>query len=70
MVQQQQEALEAAGKEDATLKDIQKILYSTEVRVVSNFCSHHSWVVSGGIRGPRNHRASGGGRNVLVAYTI
>ncbi|KAJ8521690.1 hypothetical protein ONZ45_g1641 [Pleurotus djamor] len=30
IVQQQLEALEADGKEDATLKDIQKILYSTE----------------------------------------
>ena len=30
LVQQQLEVLEAEGKEDATLKDIQKILYSTE----------------------------------------
>ncbi|KAK1218314.1 microtubule integrity protein mal3 [Marasmius sp. AFHP31] len=32
LVQQQAEALEAEGKEDATLKQIQGILYSTEVR--------------------------------------
>ncbi|KAF9523143.1 microtubule binding protein [Crepidotus variabilis] len=30
LVQQQMEVLEGEGKEDATLKDIQKILYSTE----------------------------------------
>jgi microtubule-associated protein, RP/EB family len=34
MVQNQLEALEADGKDDATLRDIQKILYSTEVSVV------------------------------------
>ena len=31
LVQQQMETLEAEGKEDKTLKDIQAILYSTEV---------------------------------------
>lgn len=31
LVQQQAETLEAAGTEDETLKEIQKILYSTEV---------------------------------------
>lgn len=31
MVQQQLEVVEAEGKEDPTLRDIQKILYSTEV---------------------------------------
>ncbi|KAJ7434337.1 calponin homology domain-containing protein [Mycena galericulata] len=31
LVQQQTEVLEAAGKDDETLKEIQKILYSTEV---------------------------------------
>jgi len=32
LVQQQMEVLEAEGKDDDTLKEIQKILYSTEVR--------------------------------------
>ena len=31
LVQQQMEVLEAEGKEDKTLKEIQAILYSTEV---------------------------------------
>ena len=31
LVQQQMEELEKAGKEDEVLKEIQKILYSTEV---------------------------------------
>jgi RP/EB family microtubule-associated protein len=31
LVQQQFEALEAIGKDDETLREIQKILYSTEV---------------------------------------
>jgi RP/EB family microtubule-associated protein len=31
IVQQQLEVLEAEGKDDDTLKDVQKILYSTEV---------------------------------------
>jgi hypothetical protein len=31
LVQQQIEVLEAAGKDDDTLREIQKILYSTEV---------------------------------------
>ena len=35
LVQQQAETLEAEGKEDATLKQIQAILYSTEVRPAS-----------------------------------
>ena len=32
LVQQQLEVLEGEGKDDVTLRDIQKILYSTEVR--------------------------------------
>jgi microtubule-associated protein, RP/EB family len=31
LAQQQMEALEAEGKDDVTLREIQKILYSTEV---------------------------------------
>jgi microtubule-associated protein, RP/EB family len=34
LVQQQMETLEAEGKEDKTLKEIQAILYSTEVSMV------------------------------------
>lgn len=34
LVQQQMETLEAEGKEDKTLKEIQAILYSTEVRAI------------------------------------
>ncbi len=33
LVQQQVEVLEGEGKDDPVLRDIQKILYSTEVRV-------------------------------------
>jgi EB1-like C-terminal motif len=36
LVQQQLEVLEAQGNDDATLRDIQKILYSTEVRILYN----------------------------------
>jgi hypothetical protein len=35
LVQAQMEALEAAGNDDNTLREIQKILYSTEVRCVA-----------------------------------
>ena len=34
LVQQQLETLEGEGKDDVTLRDIQKILYSTEVSTV------------------------------------
>lgn len=35
LVQQQLEVLEGAGSDDETLREIQKILYSTEVGVLS-----------------------------------
>lgn len=38
-MQQQIEVLEGEGKDDVTLRDIQKILYSTEVRPLSLFLS-------------------------------
>jgi RP/EB family microtubule-associated protein len=45
LVQAQLEVLEGLGKEDETLKDIQKILYSTEVRlekiVLRSYLIHH-----------------------------
>ena len=34
------EALEAEGKDDETLRDIQKILYSTEVLPLPSFSGH------------------------------
>jgi len=34
LVQQQLEALEGVGNDDETLREIQKILYSTEVREI------------------------------------
>lgn len=36
LVQQQVEVLEAEGKDDPLLRDIQKILYSTEVSLLVN----------------------------------
>ena len=43
LVQQQVEVLEGEGKDDHTLREIQKILYSTEVR---NPDSSHSFIPS------------------------
>jgi len=37
LVQQQMEVLEGESKEDHTLSEIQKILYSTEVRALPSF---------------------------------
>lgn len=52
LVQQQLEVLEGEGKDDVTLRDIQKILYSTEVGL--NHLRHalptHSREVAGGLR--------------------
>jgi len=42
LVQQQMEVVEAAGGEDITLKEIQKILYSTEVCAMSKNYSLYS----------------------------
>ena len=40
LAQQQIEALEAEGKDDETLRDIQKILYSTAVLPLPSFSAH------------------------------
>jgi len=63
LVQQQAEDLAKEGKEDATLSDIQKILYSTEVRHTS-FSSLDSLTIcdtAGGLRGT-GKRSGWGGR--------
>jgi RP/EB family microtubule-associated protein len=39
LAQQQIETLEADGKDDETLREIQKILYSTEVFILPHFCA-------------------------------
>jgi hypothetical protein len=47
LVQAQLEASEAAGKEEDTLKEIQKILYSTEVRSRHERPQHDAYSITG-----------------------
>jgi hypothetical protein len=51
LTQQQVEVLEADGKDDETLREIQKILYSTEVRSRLLFVLVNAELFSGGVRG-------------------
>jgi RP/EB family microtubule-associated protein len=44
LTQQQMEHLESEGQDDVTLREIQKILYSTEVRCLSFGTNHHYWI--------------------------
>jgi hypothetical protein len=70
LVQQQLETLEASGKDDETLREIQKILYSTEVRPISTLLfsyTTHLWPL-GWFRSTRCHCRSRRGRDVLVSF--
>ena len=69
-MQQQLEALEGAGKDDDTLRDIQRILYSTEVRVCLTFviAPISGTIFTGWLRGTGRRCRIGRGRNILNVY--